>query len=211
MFSVNSESAVYAWRNPDDQEISGVTGTYVYDSLNARDNNFMKHKEITLCKLESKPLVSDNFDFYGLQIMTISPKCFTDPQPYYTSNLKQTPINTSFETFQRDRVLFTWLTNYRPDICCIANRAAQVSKSTFNSSKIRELNKHIRLAKNSIRSLLSLKRLQQHQIHSRLYSGDSFPTNDDLAAQLGYIIFLADKTDRRHIMKYSSKKRKRVV
>lgn len=128
MCSINSDSVVYAWKYPDNQKITGVTQTYVDDSLNAADSNVMRHTEVNLCNLECKPRLLDNFDFSGFQIKTISIECYTNSQSHYTFNLKPTPICSKSESFRLDRALFTWWTHSRPDICCIVNRAVNVSK-----------------------------------------------------------------------------------
>jgi len=44
-----------------------------------------------------------------------------------------------------------------------------------------------------------------------VYTDASFASNDDLTSQLGYIILLCDKSNRCHVLQYSSRKSKRVV
>lgn len=48
-------------------------------------------------------------------------------------------------------------------------------------------------------------------IHLRVYSDAAFATNEDLSSQLGYIVIITDKSDRCHILDFSSKKSKRAV
>ena len=45
----------------------------------------------------------------------------------------------------------------------------------------------------------------------RVYTDASFAGNDDLSSQVGFIILLCDRSDRAHILEYSSRKSKRAV
>lgn len=191
MKPIKSDSAVYTWTQ--NGKISGLTGTYVDDCLNAGDEAFQAHTELTLKHFESKPRTWDDFDFYGTQVNTTVDNVLTLSQPYYTRHLKATALDADFSTFRRDRALLTWLTHTRPDLSCIASRAAQVSEKTFSTAKIKELNKGVRLAKSKSNTMLKYRKLHEDSIHIRVYSDAAFAINDDLSSQLGYIILLVDK------------------
>lgn len=211
MTPMKSDGAMYCWKEGDDGEICGMTGTYVDDSLNAGTDKFQEHTKATSVRFESKERVFDDFDFYGLQIRTRDPDHFAISQPYYTRNLRLTPLDADFNTFKRDRALLAWLTHSRPDLACFANRAAQVSEKTFGAHKVRELNRGVRLAQKRHPNFLSYRKLELESVHIRVYSDAAFATNDDLSSQLGFLILLADENDRCHIIEYASKKSKRVV
>lgn len=150
MFSMKNNSGIYAWESPNSNEVSAVTGTYVEDSLNAGDNEFMKHTEATSPKCESKSRILNDLDFYGLQIKAVNRELFKTFQPFYTSHLKETLVDANLEMLKRDRAFFIWLTHFRPYICFMGDRAAHFSGSTFSIFKIRKLNKRIRIAKTTV-------------------------------------------------------------
>lgn len=95
MIPVPGDSALYV--KSKDDEVIGVTGSYVDDSLNAGRAKFVKMTDATLQKFESKERVFDTFDFYGAQVDTISDGNFKLSQRYYIRNLSYIEKDSSFE------------------------------------------------------------------------------------------------------------------
>lgn len=209
MKPLTGDGAVFVRRNGD--EIEGITGSYVDDCLNAGNADFEQTTEKTLQRFESKPRVYDDFDFFGTQIRTIAPGKFSMTQRNYSNNLSFVDLGCTFEEFRRHRALFSWMTHTRPDISCYANRACQVSQKTFCKGKIRELNKGIKIVKNTADQGLTFEPLDKQSIEMRVYADASFATNDDLSSQIGYLVMICDKSNKCHIIDFSSKKSRRTV
>lgn len=209
MQPLRSDPALYA--KFINQELCGITGIQVDDSLNAGDQRFEKITEATLTRFDSKPRLYDTFDFFGSQVATLDDKSISLGQPYFARNLTQSSTDIAFEEFRRCRALFSWLGNTRPDIAFAANKAAQVSEKTFCRDKVRALNRAINSVQKSKTQILRYAPLDHHSLELRVYADASFACNDDLSSQLGFIILLCDNMNRAHVLDYASKKSKRVV
>lgn len=102
-------------------------------------------------------------------------------------------------------------THENSDLACIVNRAAQLSEKTFKVAKVRELKKGVNQARRYKPNALNFEPVDLDSIHFRVYSDAAFATNDDLSSQLGYLVMLADKSGKFHLLEYSSNKSKRVI
>lgn len=100
---------------------------YVEDLLEAGDQSFQEHARSTLNLFESKPRIYDRFDFFGSQIRTLHDGTMKMSQRYYARALKPMNAKGTFEEFRRERAIFLWLANTRPDVSSYANRAAQLT------------------------------------------------------------------------------------
>lgn len=169
--------------------VLGITGTYVDDSLNPGNEDFPIHTERALKKFESKPHVLEIFDFYVTQINTAADGAFTLSQPYYTTHLKATAVNASFETFCQDSAFLSCLTHTRPDLSCIANGAAQVFEKTFNVAKIKELNNVVLQAEKARHNMLPYGELDHDRLHFRVYSDATFTTDNDPPFRLASLFY----------------------
>lgn len=81
--------------------------------------------------------MSDQFDFYGLQINTKGDGVFTFDQRNYAESLTVVPTDTRFHDFRRTHALFSWLVPTLSDVASLASRAEQTTPHTFSSDKIR--------------------------------------------------------------------------
>lgn len=111
--------------------MEGITGVYVDDSIHAGTQWFQNLTICMLKRLESKPRIYDNFTFFGSYVETRKSGELLLSQRGYTQNLRLNSMDISFETFRRQRAIFSWATHTRPDLVCYANRASQVTSSTF--------------------------------------------------------------------------------
>ena len=153
----------------------------------------------------------DKFDFLDTAIETKSPGNFTLTQDRHVERLAVLPKTCTFDKFRRSRAMLAWLANTRPELCCLINRAAQVTEDTFKKDKITEFNKAVKIAKAKDVRGLTYGKLDVSTLRLKMYADAAFATNDDLSSQQGYIILLTDNSGRAHVLDYSSKKSKRVV
>lgn len=209
MRQTHGDPALYFWMN--DGKLSGISGMYVDDLLNAGNAEFQLHTEATLDLFDTKARVNDSFDFFGAQIKSNPDGSTEMTQQYYARSLKVISTEVSYEDFRRERALFSWITNTRPDVACIANKSAQVTEKTHGADKVKELNQGIRVILKSTDVGLRFSRLNLDELHIRAYADASYATNDDLSSQLGYIVLLCDNSNACHVLDYASKKSKRVV
>lgn len=154
---------------------------------------------------------SHNFDFFGTVISETAPSEFEVSQKRHVNLLPMAPKDCNFEEFRKFLAILAWLANSHPELCCLINRAAQVTSDTFSKSKIHEFNKAVNLVEGGSVLTLKYKRLDSDSMRLKMYADAAFATNDELSSQLGYIIILTDKTGTAHVLEYSSKKSEMVI
>jgi hypothetical protein len=120
------------------------------------------------------------------------------------------PKDCTFSDFMSKRAQLSWISHTRPEICCAVNMAAQVANSSFSDEKISALNKVIKHLKSNTSQGLTYHKLEKDSLKIKVYADSSFANNDDLTSQLGYIVLLTDKTNKRNIIHYTSHKSRRV-
>lgn len=211
MAPLTADPSLYYKMGPD--TVDGLLGTYVDDSFLGGNEEFQEHTKKTLQRFYSKPRVWDNLEFLGVSVRTIpgGVRSFSLDQKDYILQLHALPRKAPFDSFVRARACFAWLGHSRPDLCCAINRAAQVTERTYNDRHVSELNKAMRYASETANLVLSYGRLDRKTLHLRAYADASFATNDDNSSQLGYIVLLADASNRCHVLSYASRKSRRVV
>jgi hypothetical protein len=133
-------------------------------------------------------------------------------QGEYCGKIPLLKPTSDFQEFSSIRARLTWATHTRPDICCAVNQAAQATQSRFEEDPttcvkdINKITKHL----HSLDLPLKFSKLDPNSLQLTVYSDASFAINYDMSSQLGYIIFLSDKT-RSCNLHYSSHKSKRVT
>lgn len=113
------------------ENVNGICGQYVCDSLNAENKSFETNTEQTLNFFMSIWRSFDYFQFFGTQICTTEMSEFFVWQQCYVNNLTHVSHNVSFDDFYRHWALFSWTGQGHPYLMFHANRAAQVSEKQF--------------------------------------------------------------------------------
>lgn len=113
--------------------------------------------------------------------------------------------------FRRLRPLLSWLVYTPPEIANRISRFAQVTERTFSSHYMKEPNSTVRLVKCTSDIGLRYVPLYYKSLRMQCYVDTSFATNEDLSSQIGFILVLADNTDRCHILENQSQKSHHVV
>jgi hypothetical protein len=107
------------------------------------------------------------------------------------------------------RAKLSWLTHARPEIAHFVNTAAQVTEEKFDLSHVKSMNSTIKALKKTAERKLLYQNLELKTLRIVSYSDASFAINKDLTSQLGFIIFLTDKTGRCNLVHASSHKCRR--
>ena len=191
-------------------DLVGLTGTYVDDSLSAGTPEFENLTSKTMEMFESRDREMDSTKFAGVNIQTTA-EGFDLDQIDYISKMTLLSIDCTFTEFRSKRAQLSWITHTRPEICCAVNMAAQVTEKSFTIQKINDLNKVIKHLRRNPSQVLRFHKLDKASLKLKVYADSSFANNDDFTSQLGYIILLTDKTDRCNIIHYSSHKSRRVT
>ena len=89
--------------------------------------------------------------------------------------------------------------------------AAQVTEDSFSKDSVKNINKVVTHIRKNHSLSLQYCPLDINSLRIQVYSDAAFANSDKLKSQLGYIVLLTDKTDRCHILHFSSKKSQSVV
>lgn len=104
-----------------------------------------------------------------------------------------------------------WFTHLHPDLCCITNRAEQDTLGTLSSMEVCKFNEAVLQTQKGNKKTFSYEKLDLASLHLRTYLYTASSTNKGLLFQSGYIILLADSSDRCHILNDTIRKSKRVM
>jgi len=211
MTPLSSDPALYMRKGVNG--LVGLMGTFVDDCLLGGTDEFQTATKTTLRVFEAKPRQMDEMEFVGVQVKTSRrlPRTFTLDQTAYVASLTLLTTGASYERFTSVRAAVAWVGHTRPDLGCAINKAAQVSKATYEPRHVNALNKAIRAAQASPSLELHYPPLDRTTLQLRAYADASFATNDDQSSQLGFIILLVDCRGRAHVLSFSSRKSRRVV
>ena len=176
-----------------DNELQGLVGVYVDDSLICGNKHFMDIIEKNLDKFESRAREIDNKTFAGVNVSTHGPAIHLD-QHQYLSEIQSLPSDASFSDYRSLRPKLAWGTHTRPDIFCAVAMAAQITEESFSQDSVKKINKVVtHLRKNSSLSLQYCP-LDINSLRIQVYSDAAFANSDKLKSQLGYIVLLTEKT-----------------
>lgn len=193
------------------KDIDGLLAVYADDELICGNEKMHSLISETLKRFETKPLVYDEFDFFGTHIKKLSGSQFSIDQSLYISRLKILPIDCEFKLFRSARASLAWIGLTRPDLCYTINRCAQITPEIFTEKTIKEYNSAVKMLQKTSKVKLVYPRLDQDTLHLRVFADASFANNFDYSSQLGFIICLCDDENHFHILDFGSKKCKRVV
>jgi Reverse transcriptase (RNA-dependent DNA polymerase) len=104
-------------------DLGGMTGTHVDDSISAGTSQFGALTEKTMERFESREKVKDNNNFTGVNIRATE-EGFKLDQKDYIEKLKPLLKYCTFSDFMSKRAQLSWISHTRPEICCAVNMAA---------------------------------------------------------------------------------------
>lgn len=163
----------------------------------------MKLTEKTLERFESRSRELDKTTFAGVNVPTRGSDIHLD-QHQYILRIPLLHQNSTFSEFRSIRTKAAWGTHTRPDISCSIAIIAQVTKESFSSKSIKIINKIVNHLRNHPNVSLKYQPLDLESLRIQVCSDAAFANPDDLKSQLKFITLLVDKTNRCHILHFSS-------
>ena len=176
--------------------LSGLCATYVEDILQAGNDEFSDLVKKTEETFQCKRRNYDNVQFAGIEIET-NENGFHIHQKSYLSKLPILEKNSSFKHFRSLRAKLSWAVNSRPDIPCAVAQSTQVTEELFEKEQgklIKSLNSIVRHLKKTLGLILRYPKLDKESVSLLTYSDASYANINDGTSQLGYVIFLTDKS-----------------
>jgi len=190
--------------------LTGLTASYVDDTLACGDASFLKLSGKTRETFDVQKRVTENIRFAGTYIDKHE-NGYKVHQRQYVERLTEISKNADFAELRRARAQLSWLVHSRPDICVVANKLAQVTEKLFSEKHVKLYNSSVKYLKATNKTAMVMRQLDKDSLHIRAYADASFATNYDQTSQLGYIIALCDKFDNASILHFQSYKSRRVA
>jgi hypothetical protein len=193
-------------------DLSGLAVTYVDDSLRSGTPQFVQDTRVTSLKFESKRSSGPYIRFAGLDVYVEGSRRIS--QETYIQKLQQLPAESSFDDYRSLRAKVAWCQNTRPDIAIDVALAAQVTRGSFaatRSENIKALNRCISHLVQTRCLSLQFPQLDTSSLAFHVFSDAAFATNQDFRCQIGFVVFLADRSRQHCVLDYRSTKAQRVT
>lgn len=192
-------------------KLVGASGTYVDDIIRIGAKEFrISSSMMTGDRFDSKPTKGLPFTFTGLE-MGLDHDRITLKQTRYIQSLQEVPSDATFEGFCSIRAKLAWVVHSRPDVAFAVSRLSQHTAETFRKEAIALANRTIAYLRSTSDLHISFPALDSESLFLVCYSDASFSNNADMTSQLGYIVILMDKHQRRTIIQFASRKCRRVT
>ena len=200
------------WIRTTAQKLLALATTYVDDVLIAATPDALERfKAISLKRFDVKFDSSATLSYLGLQINTQKDGTRKVAQPKQIRRLRLLPSNASFDEFRSARASMAWLQQTRPDICCAISFQASVTESNFSTESIRAHNKVVQYLRDTADWKLQYPRLDTKTLRITTYVDAAHRNRSDIHSQIGYIICLADASNKCAIISFVSRKSKRIA
>ena len=198
------------YKQTEDEELQGLLGVYVDDTLAAGTEKFKKLTDNIEKHFESKPRDYLPFQFAGINIKK-KENGYIMEQEHYVPTITKLEKTSTFETFRTTRHRLAWISHTRPEILAGVNILAQVTKDTFQQEDITITNSLIKHIHKNPELGLQYNKMDIETMEILVYSDGSFSGNNDGSSQVGFMNFLIDKNNTASLIEYSSSKSKRIV
>ena len=189
-----------------------LSGCYVDDILQAgTPEEKQKIQEKFKKNFELKFSDKNIFTYTGMKIDKSNPQLRTISQSEYIERLNYIDKSSDFTTYRSLRARLIWVVNTRPDIAAAVSIASSVTEKDHTSKDNLVLNDIVNKLKKTKEIKLQYPKLDLESIRLLVYSDSSFNNRKNGKSQLGFLIALADNTNRCSIIHYSSRKSHRVT
>lgn len=137
-----------------------------------------------------------SFEYTGFSLSRYKYGDVMIDQHHYLRKLEGIPLDASMKCFQSMRMKLAWLANLKPGCLFEIAQLAQLTEEMFREQPevyIKRLNNGINFAMDNL-TALKVSKLEAKSLKIFGFSDASFANNHDQSSQLGYIIFLGDRS-----------------
>lgn len=180
---------------------SSITRNYVHNNLSAGDKKFKNTTDLKLSLFDSKPLVYDNFRFFGTHITTVEPNVFLLHQEHYIESLYTLPIDADVITFHWAQVL-SWVLHCKPEYACVENKSTQATEITLQKITYWIIAEPFVVPKIIKRGLI-YQHLDRGTLQLRLYVDSSLGSSNDMGLKLGYLVLVWNDSSSGHTIDFA--------
>ena len=168
-------------------------------------------KEIPKGRFDVTFSEEDIQSYIGMKITLRHDGARTVSQPKQIDRLKFLPSNAHFDTYRSARASIAWLQQTRPDLCFAISSAARITENTFDKQAIQSYNSAVDYLRQTRDLCLVYPQLDSNSLRLACYVDAGNCHKEDGKCQIGFIIFLTDKTDRCCVLQFSSRRSRRVA
>lgn len=194
------------WLKTTASKLVALAVTYVDDVLlAATDDALSEFERISRKRFDISLDTANTLSYLGMRIVTSPDGTRRISQPKQISRLKSLPLNSTFESYRSARASLAWLAQTRPDVCCAISVAARVTLDKFSPDAIRAHNSTVNYLQRTRDIELVFPKLEEESLRIAVYVDAGYQDSDSGYSQIGYVIFLADKSNSSAFLLYSSK------
>lgn len=192
--------------------LMALSGSYVDDIIQASPTAFKDEIQKQIQKhFDIKLSDTSQFVYTGIMCDTSNQDLRTLSQAHYIKRLQCLPADADFQAFRSLPAKLMWTVHTRPDIACAAAMSSQVTTDKFSHESVYLLNLVVRHLKRTAEMTPKFPKLDQDNLHLVVYTDSSFANTPDYKSQLGFIICVADASQKCSILHFSSHKSHRVA
>ena len=207
-----SSTDLALWYKRENGELIAIASVYVDDILLAATIDAANEFErISKERFDMSLSTGTSLNYLGLEIETSPDGSRTISQRKQIDRFKLLPTYCSFETFRSARASMAWIQQSRPDVSCTLSFFARITRATFQRNDITAYNKAVHYLRASRYISLNFPRLDRNSLRILCYVDASHANIEDGYSQVGFLIIIADKDNKRSIVCYSSRKSRRVA
>ena len=193
-------------------KLISISGSYVDDLLQTGTQEEKKRIQEEFRKVfDVKISDAKTFMYTGLVCNNRDKTERKLSQQHCISRLHFLKKDSSFLEFSSLRAQLAWVVHTRPDIGCAVSFAAQVTEKMHNTACNQALNSILRHEQATADRELKYPKLDMDSLRILVYVDASHNNRENNRSQLGFLIPLADKTDRCSFLHYTSYKSRRVT
>ncbi|KAA8490576.1 Copia protein [Porphyridium purpureum] len=188
----------------------GAVGILVDDTICVGDEYCLAAERNVASRYENKGVMSPPFVFNGFEVESVGSGASLSHAKYVKARLGSVSVN-GFEDFRKLRGQLAYLANgTRPDLLCAVALASQVTEESYTELHGKRLVRLCsRIVKNPARLIFG--QLGYQDLCLRVYADASYASNSDCTSQIGFVVFLGDKSDNVHLLHAQSNKSRQVA
>ena len=200
------------WLKTVGSKLVALAASYVDDVLLASTPQALaEFKRISTKRFDVDINSADALSYVGLQIVTAADGTRFVSQPKQISRLKLLPTTCSFTEYRSARASLAWLIQTRPDVACAISMSARITTSSFNIACIEAYNSTVRYLRKTKDRRLQYPKLDPNSLRLACYVDAGHCNTSEGKSQLGYLLILADASNKCSILAFSSKRSRRIV
>lgn len=125
--------------------------------------------------------------------------------------LQKLPRDSEFVQLRLACTELSLFLHSRPDISVTANKMEKNTEDSFDSTHVKQFNTAVKYLCEILEISVRMCKLDTETLRIRVYTDASYPTSQNYASQIGYIVLLCDENDNAFVLRFASYRSRRVA